>query len=354
MAEVESDIELDQERRAQVDAYFSAIDGWDHYEALDVSREATREEIRKAYFALSKRFHPDTLFGKNLGPYKARMEAVFQRVTDAYEILGRTKKRYEYDRYLEARGEVTQTPVNVSVGPSPGADTRGKTRKRRIREHYARQLARMTGREMPQKSQPKPEPTFDGPDDVLQHLGRALKKVSKVTGGQVNREDRYFQEAVEAEQAGETVRAVNLLRLATGLAPDRADNVNLYERLRKEVSGSMTDNFIRQARYEEEHQMWEEAGASWSRVVEGRPDDPDANRRAAKCLARSGGAFRQARQYAQKAIDLDPESAQSHVAMALVFLSAGMRRNATMSLEEACRLDPDDEEAKELLIGLEE
>ena len=100
--------------------------------------------------------------------------------------------------------------------------------------------------------------------------------------------------------------------------------------------------------------MWEDASLSWSRVVEGRPEDVEANRRAARCLAKAGGNFRQARQYAQKALDMAPETASCHVVMAEVFISAGMRRNARISLETAADLDPEDENIKDLLSELDE
>jgi hypothetical protein len=45
-------------------------------------------------------FHPDSKFGKKLGTFQAKMESVFKRLTEAYEVLGRKQRRAEYDEYL--------------------------------------------------------------------------------------------------------------------------------------------------------------------------------------------------------------------------------------------------------------
>src|SRR5262249_26325644 len=57
--------------------------------------------VRDAYFELSKVFHPDAYFGKQLGAFKPKMETVFKKLTEAYETLGKPKKRAEYDEYLQ-------------------------------------------------------------------------------------------------------------------------------------------------------------------------------------------------------------------------------------------------------------
>jgi len=66
----------------------------DFYEALQVSRSATDQEIRKAYKRLSKKYHPD----KNQSP---GAEEKFVEVAHAYEVLSDSTKRQIYDRHGE-------------------------------------------------------------------------------------------------------------------------------------------------------------------------------------------------------------------------------------------------------------
>src|SRR5581483_11067998 len=62
------------------------------YDVLGVKREASADEIRKAYRKLAKEFHPD------LNPGKPAAEARFKAVTAAYDILSDPEKRGRYDR----------------------------------------------------------------------------------------------------------------------------------------------------------------------------------------------------------------------------------------------------------------
>lgn len=67
----------------------------DYYEVLGVSKNATKQEIRKAYRKLAAKYHPD----KNKS---ADAEVKFKEITEAYEVLSDDKKRQLYDTYGQA------------------------------------------------------------------------------------------------------------------------------------------------------------------------------------------------------------------------------------------------------------
>lgn len=69
----------------------------DHYEVLGVSRNATQEEIRRAYRRLARRHHPDA----NRGDPAA--EERFKEITRAYEVLSDSEKRQRYDMFGDER-----------------------------------------------------------------------------------------------------------------------------------------------------------------------------------------------------------------------------------------------------------
>ncbi len=71
----------------------------DYYEILGVSRDASQEEIKKAFRRLARKYHPD------LNPGDKEAERRFKEINEAYDILGDPKKRAEYDRYGHAAFE---------------------------------------------------------------------------------------------------------------------------------------------------------------------------------------------------------------------------------------------------------
>ena len=68
----------------------------DYYEVLGVTKEATKEEIKKAYRKQALKYHPD----KNPGDKAA--EEKFKEAASAYEVLSNDEKRARYDRFGHA------------------------------------------------------------------------------------------------------------------------------------------------------------------------------------------------------------------------------------------------------------
>lgn len=68
----------------------------DYYETLGVSKDASAEEIKKAYRQLAKKYHPD----RNKGDETAAQQ--FKEVNEAYQVLSDDTKRKQYDMYGSA------------------------------------------------------------------------------------------------------------------------------------------------------------------------------------------------------------------------------------------------------------
>jgi curved DNA-binding protein len=69
-----------------------AVGYQDYYEALGVPRDASEEDIRRAYRKLARQYHPDV--NKEPGA-----EDRFKEVSEAYEVLRDSEKRQQYDRF---------------------------------------------------------------------------------------------------------------------------------------------------------------------------------------------------------------------------------------------------------------
>jgi curved DNA-binding protein len=64
-----------------------------YYEILGVAKDASIEEIKKAYRRLARQYHPD------LNPGNKAAEEKFKDLSEAYEVLGDTTKRSQYDQF---------------------------------------------------------------------------------------------------------------------------------------------------------------------------------------------------------------------------------------------------------------
>src|SRR5688572_22584614 len=75
----------------------------DYYELLGVPRDASQDDIRKAFRKLARQYHPD------VAKDKPKAEEKFKEVNEAYEVLGDPAKRKKYDT-LGANWKQPQPP----------------------------------------------------------------------------------------------------------------------------------------------------------------------------------------------------------------------------------------------------
>lgn len=74
----------------------------DYYEILNVKKDASADEIKKAYRRLARKYHPD------LNPGDKAKEKQFKEINEAYEVLSDPKKRAEYDQFGKTAFEGAQ------------------------------------------------------------------------------------------------------------------------------------------------------------------------------------------------------------------------------------------------------
>jgi curved DNA-binding protein CbpA len=406
--ELEEDVDLPLERRKQVLDLFYRLSDIDYYEALGVPYRADKKAIRSAYFSLSKAFHPDSMFRKNLGTFKAKMEAVFRFLTEAYETLGKQKNRDEYDAYLRVtkaarmaervlsfEPEVVATAEALHVPPLPPLPTIIEAPATQSSEppplpprevsSEARKLAQeVIGRRLrgavsaPTRHPEAPRATpqapaapagqagapaaakgagFDKPpktdtQDLLKRLTRTLRDAGQLTGSN-DRITRAMRASQAAASRGDLGEATQQAARAASLAPERTELKAEHSRLSTLLSEKLANDYIEQAKFEMKHGKWASAALSWSKVCEGRPNDAGAHRHAAQALLKAGGEMRGAQKYAQKAIFLAPSDIDARILLAQIYLTVGLKLNARRELDAAAKLDPANEMVKNLLADLE-
>ncbi|MFZ1770386.1 MAG: DnaJ domain-containing protein, partial [Caldilinea sp.] len=87
------------------------MDKQDYYEALGVPRDATKDQIKKAFRKLAQQHHPDVSKSDDAG-------IRFKEINEAYQVLADDEKRAVYDRYGHAG-------LQGAAGGGYGADMSG-------------------------------------------------------------------------------------------------------------------------------------------------------------------------------------------------------------------------------------
>lgn len=99
-----------QEKRGRLQAWIAEISGADHFKALGVDPAATEEQIRRAYYKLARRYHPDRYYGPDYEDLRPQAEKAFAAATEAYNTLADQTSRAEYERDLSAGAAGPQKP----------------------------------------------------------------------------------------------------------------------------------------------------------------------------------------------------------------------------------------------------
>jgi len=92
---------------AELRALANIVEDLDYYQLLEVDARATAAQVRTAYHAVARRFHPDRLRQEG-GDAVAAAERVAKRVSEAYAVLRDPRRRRLYDQQREDGGRRLQ------------------------------------------------------------------------------------------------------------------------------------------------------------------------------------------------------------------------------------------------------
>lgn len=362
-ADEDENTELDPLRRALVDSTYAQLESASLYELLEVSPDAELREIRDAYFRLSKLFHPDTLYGKRLGSYREKMEAIFREMTSAYEILGRKRRRAEYDERLgEARLNMLRARMLGDVDAPPQRSQGGARRQldAEARRRLARQ--RLSGGLRSGLRAPSAAPRREASERASTGEGQnaraaadALFRSLEARSGGPDPVDALAKRAHRAEEEGRFEEALNQWLALERVQPEFPGLARKLDELRAVIARANLPEYRALAAAHLRAGRTREAALVYGRICTGAPDDIDAHLTAASIFRKlEPPDLRSARDYALRAQALDPSRLSIRLLLIRIYLDAGMRHNATRYLDELLADHPDDPEAQALrreLVG---
>jgi curved DNA-binding protein CbpA len=297
-------VDLDLDRKREILAREAQL-GRDDWTVLGLKPGATAEAVKIAYFEASRIFHPDRYFGKNLGSYRARLERIFHRLSEAHEALTEALRRAPPPRTSSSSRPAAPRPG--PAGSTPATDPRAEERRARLARHpYLSSKARAGALVEEAQKQAR-----TAPEKAL-HL---LDQARALGGGQ--QKGRAPAVEAEAKQQLASKRAED--EMQSGAAAAREGDAAA-------------------------------AAHAYSRASELDPHRPEAAYEAARWVLKAGDRpLAEARVLAQRAVSLRPDHLPSQLVLAEICIRMGMGSVARRHLEAALKLDPRNAEAKALL-----
>jgi hypothetical protein len=101
-------------RRQEIMESYEGLKARNHFEVLGIPRASTEAQVKEAYFRLAKQFHPDVHHDAALADLRDKLEAVFIRLGEAYEVLRNPRTRASYEETLGR-----SAPRPAASGPPP-------------------------------------------------------------------------------------------------------------------------------------------------------------------------------------------------------------------------------------------
>ena len=222
----------DDPRRMEILEAFTALKHRTHFEVLGLERASTEAQVKEAYFRLARRFHPDVHHDPALADLRDKIEAIFVRLGEAYEVLRNPRIRAKYENQITPAKDAAAVPAAPAtpIDPVQEAQEAAASIKR---------AARLVSSEMYWDAIQVLEPAVLRAQGKPRQEGRVLlaraymKNVNWLKQGEellleVLKEDTKHVEAylllaqIYRDQ-GLKARAAHMLRKASELLPDNND-----------------------------------------------------------------------------------------------------------------------------------
>jgi curved DNA-binding protein CbpA len=285
-----------------------AKDG-DHYALLGVKDNAGTPDIQRAYYTLSRQWHPDRHFRRELGEHAESLDFIFIQITKAYKILNDSTQRLEYDRarrlsepkkHYRALGRRERTRATAGADPTPSRSSSGPVSEESIKRQRQRRMKRKEG----------------------------MSQLRDQVRGRVSRAKQYFEQGRKDYEEGKVSAAVSSLHLAVQFDPKNAEYQALYKQARREARTRQAEELLVTAENAESFQNYREAIAFYEKAAKLDPPGGLVFYRLGMLIRRVEQDPRRALQLIRTAVNKSPERMEFRLDLADLYTELGMALNA--------------------------
>jgi tetratricopeptide (TPR) repeat protein len=317
LSRVDPSLEIDVKTQKRI-LEFEARQGGGYHHRLGIDPGADIRTIKKAYFKLSREFHPDRFFRCDLGPYSERLPLIFKTILEAYDALLRA---------------------------CPGDSAESGSGMGRREGDSPRDGAPLN------ESQTLDRSKFE----KISRLGqRTLHNVPRsVRDERHQKAEGFFEASRLSEREGRLEEASTSLRLAIRFEPENLVYRSALKDL-KNRKGKLSVHDVLDASKFYLSMNPDELGRTMKaleKVLELRPQDSELNHRAA-CVALALNQLNRARRLAEIALEQSPEVVHYHTTLGRIYLAQGHTGHAKREFELVLEFSPQDADARRELANL--
>jgi len=324
-------IDLKPEQRMAIDLAFDGIDDKSFYEILLLPRSAEPRAVKRAYYRLSKEYHPDKFYRKDLGPYKLKLEVIFNKITEAYRILSDADSRADYDDLVfgkEGKDAATVTEASTTVDFIPDA----------VRKRQANQEAKAKAKERKGKKK-KNRAVF-------------MQKFQKQLVMRIAKAKRHMAAGEAAMEKGDFAEASSNFQMAMTLDPRNTRAKTLFKRSQSQHRNGRAEEFYRQAQEVMIAEDTRRAAELMQKAVDCKPTKGKYYHEFGKLVIAHTLQQRVGLELLRKAVELEPRSVNYNIELARAYDELGMPSNAIRAFERVLHLDRKNSEATKALKRL--
>jgi curved DNA-binding protein CbpA len=316
-------VDLPPELQKEIIEFERRQEGQDYFTQLGLRPGASADEVKRTFLELSKRYHPDRFGGKNLGSFRARIERIFRRVSEAHTVLTHPERRAAYLReHPELAGAAPAAARPPSPAPTPAA---------------------------PRPPSPAPTPVAPSPMDEARRAERQSRLTRHPYLAHTHRVTELLTRGKAALERGDFDQATKDLNQALAVDSKNREASTLLGEVRRRNDAQRGQREFEQGLEQEKQSDLSSALESYRKACGLDPQHAEAAFRAARVSRVLGVDWNEQRIHAQRAVDLAPDRVPQRLLLAQVLLEGKAGNIAKRHLEEVLKLDPKNAEATALM-----
>jgi curved DNA-binding protein CbpA len=402
---------LTPEERSAIDDLSQRVETGDYYTILGVASDCSPGELKDAYYSLSRRFHPDRFYRREVGDLRGQLESVFTGINISFEVLSDTVQRRRFDlekakkeegrqSLSERRGrssavrstkttppqtappqtappqtappqtappqtapketparpaeaqDLEPPPVEAPPAPAPEKPSKRRSAYARHRDRLRQSGERSTKERSTKERSTRPRRERSSQSDTASPSSKMAEAVRNKISARKDKATACYQEALKSIEEEDWGPAASSLYMAHQYVPKNAEYKALWEEVQVKANQGRAAKYIALAESAESFRNVREAMHNYQQATECDPLDGLAHFRFGQLLAEFSGDARSALLQFRHAVLKTPDNVVYRMALANLYVDQKMNKNAAREYQKALELDPKNKEAKNALRKL--